>query len=377
MRASPSPRVDADALAAAFAHRTGSRPRIARAPGRINVIGEHTDYNDGWVLPAAIDRAAYVAFAPSDDGAFTLIADDLDARVAVAPEALDQAPAWARFALGPAIILRTMGIAPPGAILQVRGDVPMGMGMSSSAALMAASAMAFAALAGARLSPMDIARVAQRAEREIVGVPCGLMDQFASTHGQAGCALLLDCRTLTWRAAPAPPDARFVVFESGVRHALTDGGYAQRRAECERAAAALGAASLRDVEAADLAPLERTDPIAFRRARHVLSENARTLQAVIALERGDLAQLGALMDASHASLRDDFAVTCPETDALAARARAAPGVFGARQMGGGFGGGVLALVETASAEQIAADIADATGQPSLVCTLAKGAEILA
>jgi galactokinase len=367
--------IDLPGLAQDFERRFGAAPRIAMAPGRINLIGEHTDYNDGLVLPAAIDRACFVAAAPAD-GSWSIAAPDVDAEADLAR--LDPAamPTWARAMLGPALILAEEGAAPPGARLLVRSNVPMGMGMSSSAALIVAVTMAMLDLAGQMRSPIQIAHIARRAEREIVGVPCGLMDQFASTHGRAGAALFLDCRDLSWRPVAAPPDAAFAVFESGVRHALADSAYAERRAECERAARLLGAQTLREAEEADLSRL-RVDPIAARRARHVMRENARVRAAIAALETGDIAALGALMNESHESLRDDFEATCKETDALADLARATPGVYGARQMGGGFGGGVLALVDRADLASAVAAITEHTGLPGYACTPGEGARMLA
>jgi len=369
--------VDPAALAARFETRFGARPRIARAPGRINLIGEHTDYNGGLVLPAAIDRACYVAAAPAAGDRFGLIARDVDAEGEFRLDEIGAAPDWARYLAAPALILTREGTPPPSANLMAAGDVPIGMGMSSSAALMVASTLALLDLRGERRAPMDVALIAQRAECDVVGMPCGLMDQFASTHGARGAALLLDCRDLSWRTVKAPADAAFIVFESGVRHALSDGGYAARRAECARAATALDVAFLSDAKPADLDVALRDDPVALRRARHVLSENARVREAAGALERGDLESLGLLMNASHASLRDDFAVTCAETDALAALAQSTDGVFGARQMGGGFGGGVLALVECQRAAQVASAVTARTGLPAIVCAPADGAGMLA
>lgn len=370
------PRVDPTRLADAFAARFGRAPRIARAPGRVNLIGEHTDYNGGLVLPAAIDRGCLVAVAATEDDALNLVAPDLseDQRLTLAD--IRAAPLWARYLSGPAVILAGEGVAVHGAAVMARGDVPMGMGMSSSAALMTAATLAYATLVGATLDPLMLAQLAQRGEREIVGTPCGLMDQFASTHGRRGHAILLDCASLAWRPAPIPEGAALVVFESGVRHQLSDGGYAARRAECERAARALGVALLCEADVAALPDLA-ADAVAHKRARHVLTETARVRAAVAALEAADLPALGALMTASHASLRDDFAVTCAETDALAALAQGTPGVYGARQMGGGFGGGVIALVAADAAEAAIAAVTARTRLPAVICTPADGAEMLA
>ncbi|MBU6372987.1 MAG: galactokinase [Alphaproteobacteria bacterium] len=378
------PRVDPARLAAAFRARFGLTPRIARAPGRVNLIGEHTDYNGGLVLPAAIDRACYVAVArvetePADEAigafAFHLAAPDLDADLRLPVIDLHQGPLWARYLAAPAAILGMTRPVPSLAIM-AQGEVPMGMGMSSSAALLVAGALAVADVAGVKLTPFEVATLAQRGEREIVGTPCGLMDQFASTHGARGCAVLLDCASFEWRTVPAPSTAAIVVFESGVRHKLAEGGYAKRRSECARAARATGVMLLCEADAAALPDLAK-DPVLQRRARHVWSETARVREAVAALEGGDLRTLGALMTASHASLRDDFEVTCAETDALADLAQSTPGVYGARQMGGGFGGGVIALVAADAVDDVIAKVTARTGLPAVVCTPSDGAEILA
>ena len=266
----------------------------------------------------------------------------------LAPDALAPRGDWSDYVAGVAHVLRREGIALPGADLMLTSSVPIGAGVSSSAALEVAVLLALLALAGVDDVPrLQLARWAQAAENDFVGMPCGIMDQFASVHGVAGHALRLDCRSLAATPVALPDAAAFVLVDSMQRHALVDGGYAERRADCETAAAALGA-SLRDVSMAQLAAAA-LPARAAQRARHVIGEIARVDAAVAALAAGDLPGLGRLLDASHASLATDMAVSTAALDTLAAGARGVPGVYGARMMGGGFGGSVLALVDAAQA----------------------------
>jgi galactokinase len=366
----------AEVAAGLFAKLSAASPRLFRAPGRINVIGEHTDYSDGFVLPGAIDRACVVAVAPNGgDGLRVRAAGRGDA--VELPARFSRRGDWTDYVAGVRAALADAGIVTPGCDLAIASDVPEGAGVSSSAAIEVAVALALLAAAGRELPPREVARIARAAENRYVGVPCGVMDQYAATHGEAGGVLLLDCRTERHWSVRAPEEAAFLVVDSGVRHQLADGAYAARRADVEAAAAALGVAALRDVDrvprAGDLPPR------LLSRARHVVSENARSLEAAEALAAGDLAAAGALMTASHASLRDDFEVTCPETDRLAAICAELPQVHGARQMGGGFGGAVLALVDREAAAAVAAEAARRYRQSSghageaFVCTLSDGA----
>ncbi len=325
---------------------------VAAAPGRVNLIGEHSDYNEGFVLPMAIDRRAAVAVAPSGEGCCRVVAMDRAGEVA-SFEGVGRGaatPGWARYAEGVVSLLRARGVDVPMFDAALASDVPVGGGLSSSAAVEVAFAVALGALAGGALDPLSLAALCQRAEHEFAGVPCGLMDQLAAVFGRAGHAMLIDCRTVEVR--PVPMDAArasVLVVDSGVRHELASGEYAERRRECDQAAAALaerdpGVRSLRDAaeDAIERAGLEAT---LHRRARHVVRENERTLEAARLLEAGDMAGVGRLMLESHASLRDDYEVSCPELDALVEIASATPGVIGARMTGGGFGGCVVALVE--------------------------------
>lgn len=363
-------------IAAAFAARFGTMARIFRAPGRINIVGEHTDYSGGFALPAAIDLACMVAIAPGTGTRHRVYSTQKEEIAALTTDTFCQEGRWSDYIGAVAASLRREGVAVPPCDILIDGDVPLGGGVSSSAALEVAATLGFLAMADVALDGDDVARLARAAETDFVGAPCGPLDQIASVHGRAGHALLLDCRSLSFKMAPLPTDAAFVLIDSGVRHAIVDGGYAARRADCEAAARALGASSLRDVELGDI---EALPDRLRRRARHVLTENARTLAAAGALQSADLAAVGAAMGESHASLRNDFDVTCTETDLLAQIAQETPGVFGARQMGGGFGGAVIALVQKSSAEGAGAAIVARyrreTGHASgwRVCATANGA----
>lgn len=366
------------ALRAAFAEAFGAPPRLFRAPGRINLVGEHTDYNDGFVLPAAIDRACVVAAAANGRNSLHVVSRALGEARAIAADAFEKKGDWTDYVAGVFFAMRAAGAAAPCCDLMIESDVPMGAGVSSSAALEVATALALTALSGAAIVPEALARHARRAEQDYAGMPCGPMDQFVSAHGRAGKALLLDCRSVHATEIPIPGEAAFIVIDSGVRHRLVSGGYEARRAECAAAAAALGVGTLRDVRLEDVQRAGLTDTLA-RRARHVVSENARCKAAVEALRAGELIEVGALMNASHESLRADFEVTCAETDSLAACAQAVPGVLGARQMGGGFGGAVLALTRTADAaralEEIVARYGAMLGRrpEAFVCRVGDGA----
>ena len=332
------------------------------APGRVNLIGEHTDYNDGYVLPIALREAVYVAAAARGDG--RLRVGSVQAEGVVEAAVADLAPGsdrhWSAYAAGMAWALAGAGIRVPGADLLVDGRVPLGAGLSSSAALECAVGAALADLAGAWVEPADLARLAQRAENDFVGAPTGLMDQTAAMLCTAGHALLFDVRTLATRQVPfRPADAglALLVVDTGVRHEHAGGEYGERRRSCEAACEVLGVASLRDVD--DLAVVEAlADDVLRRRARHVVTENARVLAAVAALEAGDWAGLGTAMTASHASLRDDYEVSCAELDVAVDTALAA-GAVGARMTGGGFGGCAVALVPLGAVDGARAALAEA------------------
>jgi len=332
----------------------GGEARLFRAPGRVNLIGEHTDYNDGFVLPAAIDFQTFAAVARRADRGLRIHSLNLGETVSFELDA--GAPRrrghWSDYPLGVVATLVQAGHALTGADLLLYGEVPPGAGLSSSAALEVATALALIAVAGLELSPLETAKLCQRAENEFVGTLCGIMDPFASRLAQAGHALLIDCRSLESRAIPLPEALSLVICDSGVRHALASGEYNARRAQCEQGVRALAEANprVRALRDATLETLEesrsRIPPVVFARCHHVVSENQRTLEAAAALERRDLTSLGRLMAASHASLRDAYEVSCRELDVLVDAAAPLEGVFGARMTGGGFGGCTVNLVRT-------------------------------
>jgi galactokinase len=328
----------------AFTRWAGRAPQhVWAAPGRVNLIGEHTDYSGGFVLPFAIDRRTTVAVAARDD-------DELKCRSVQLGDDGD----WAAYVRGVVSALEAAGIHVPGADVLVDSDVPVGAGLSSSAALEVAAAAALAALAGASPAQDELAAVAHRAESEFVGVPVGVMDQTVVAKAQAGHALFLDTRSLESEQVPFDPAAHglsVVVIDSGVRHHLDDGRYAERRRETEAAAEAIGVPTLRDATLDDIEQAKDLDDTLRRRARHVVSENARVLEAVELLRAGSVEALGPLLLASHASLRDDFEVSVPALDDAVTTAMA-NGAVGARMTGGGFGGCALALVPDQAREAV-------------------------
>jgi len=324
---------------------------IVRAPGRVNLIGEHTDYNDGFVLPCAISRETMVAARARGDRMLRIVAGDLDGAEAVidlgAPILPDPDTPWTNYVRGMAALLIREGVAVPGADLAIWGDMPQGAGLSSSAALENAVGLALATLAGqGDFDRTRLAQLGQVTEHDFAGCPCGIMDQLVSARAEAGHALLIDCRSLDARAIQMPPGLAVMIVHSGISRALVDGQYEARRRHCEEAARHYGVVALRDLDAAGLeAGKAGLSDVAYRRARHVVTENTRTLEAAEALEAGDLAHLGILMKASHASMRDDFQITLPAIDDLSDLLDSAIcGEGGARMTGGGFGGAVVALM---------------------------------
>jgi galactokinase len=333
----------------------GRAEGAVRSPGRVNVIGDHTDYNDGFVLPIAIDRDTYIVFRPRPDGVVHLVSEH-GPPVAVDLGAITHGePAWAEYVRG---VAWAMNVEPPlGWDGAIASDVPIGAGLSSSASLELAVAVVFDTLANGDRDPVRLALTAQRAEREWVGMECGIMDQLSVAAGTRGHALLIDCRSLDIEPKPVPTDAVFVVLDTATRRQLISSAYNERRATCERAAAALGVASLRDVGLADLeAAKTALDDVAWRRVRHVVYENDRVLVAAAAMERGEAAALGRLMTTSHQSLRDDYEASSPELDAIVSAALDAPGCLGARMTGAGFGGCAVALVERAGLDAFTPDV---------------------
>jgi galactokinase len=313
---------------------------VWRAPGRVNLIGEHTDYNLGLVLPMAIDLACFVLAAPSGDGWLRVYSQQFDQstqwRVGDVRTLTPQGT-WADRVLGVAWVLERNKIAIGGCNLLIDSTVPIGGGLSSSAALGVALTLAM----GGPRAPQEIARLARSAETDFLGVPCGIMDQFVAANGQSDRAILLDCRTLEWRAVKLPEQAAIVVSNSMVRHDLATSAYRQRVAECAAASQSIGVESLRDAE---LSQADSLDGELRKRARHVITENSRVEMFASAADRGDLEEMGRLMTESHRSLRDDYEVSCPELDFLVETALRLPGVLGSRMTGGGFGGSTVSLM---------------------------------
>ncbi len=330
---------------AAYIAAFGEEPhRVAYAPGRVNLIGEHTDYNDGFVLPCAIDRGTAVAIGDAADAMIAVTSADYGEGDSFDPgQVFQAAPGWRTHVRAIAAVFRARGIAIGGARIAIAGDVPQGAGLSSSASLGVALAAAFDRQGA--LDGTTLALIAQAAENDFVGCACGNMDQLIAAHGQANAALLIDCRSLATNPVPLPDDMAVLIVHSGITRGLVDSAYNERRAACEAVAAQLGVAALRDIDLPALQAAEPAlDPLAYRRARHVVSENARTLAMAAALTASDWPIIAALMAASHASMRDDFEITLPQIDQLVATlAEATGGVGGARMTGGGFGGCVVAL----------------------------------
>lgn len=305
-----------------------------RAPGRVNLIGEHTDYNDGYVLPVAIEMQTIATATPGPAMQFT---------------STNNPPAgWQSYILGVEKQLRRRAVPIPNLAIEFSSTLPIGAGLSSSAALEVSAALAFIAAAGFALPAMEVAKLCQQAEIETVGLACGIMDQFISLHGRANHAILLDCRSLAWRPVPIPTDIGLVIADTGVKHALASSEYNTRRKECEAAAVELGVKSLRDA----------SHDGGNQRARHIISENARVLAFVEALATNNRKALGEIMAASHESLRIDYEVSCPELDAMVAAANQCPGLIGARMTGGGFGGSTINLVERNEAKAFASKLAE-------------------
>lgn len=363
----------------------GASPSIiARAPGRVNLIGEHTDYNDGFVLPMAIDRAMWIALRPRDDGKVMLHSLDLDEVGEFdlnEPLVKDGEEGWFEYVRGVAWALIEEGRELCGWEGVMSGDVPIGSGLSSSAALQMVIARAFATVSDLEWDNATMALMVQRVENQWMGVNTGIMDQMISASGEAGSALLIDCRSLETMLVPLPSATKVVILDTTVQRGLVDSKYNERRSQCKEAAAYFGKSALRDVSleefikvSPELAPLTR------KRARHIVTEDTRTLQAVEAMRAGDAVKLGLLMNASHDSLRDDFEVTVSQLDAIVEIARGQDGCFGARMTGAGFGGCAVALVAEDSAESFTQAVATqyeaTTGLiPNIyVCVPTQGAE---
>jgi galactokinase len=331
----------------------------ADAPGRVNLIGEHTDYHGGFVLPTVIPQRTRVEIRRRDDGrvrAFSAGVDDEVREYLIGDEARGRG--WLDYVQGVTATLRHDGSAVPGFELRVDSDVPVGAGVSSSAALLVALLRALRTVSSLPLDDVELARAAQRAETEFVGAPVGIMDQMASSLARAGEALFLDTATLEFERLPLPPDAGLVVIDSGITHRHAGGEYTTRRRESFDAAALLGVARLREVGVDALDRLAALPPVLARRARHVITENDRVLRAAAALRAGDVATLGALFNRSHASMRDDYEISTPQIDTLVLLGQQHRAVYGARLTGGGFGGAVVMLAHAPEARAVAAEIGE-------------------
>lgn len=361
---------------------------LAIAPGRVNVIGEHVDYNGGWVLPAAIDRCLVMAVAPRDDDRVRLATADFEGILEFDRTDLARGTArdWSRYVRGVLAGLTQAGHSVPGFDACVASSIPVGGGLSSSAALEAATGLAGLALAGAEMDRFALAKLCQRAEHDYAGVPCGIMDQAAVLCCAPGHLLLLDCAAENFTQTPLPStDWCLLIINSGVAHELASGEYARRRAACEEAARRLRLPSLRELSLAglDAALAQPGLTEEMRRCvRHVVTENARTLRCVADLQAGDFLSAGQLLNASHASLRDDYRVSCTELDFIAAVAQSEAAVAGCRMTGGGFGGSCVALVQRTKAARVSENIAGAFRDhfgrtpASFVTSAASGARLL-
>ena len=366
--------------------RTGAA--VYRAPGRVNLIGEHTDYNDGFVLPAAIGFSCWTAVAPRNDRRLIVHSENFSETIEADLDDLKPFPesTWANYPLAVAWALEQAGNRLTGANMYLVGDLPLGAGLSSSAAIEVSTGFALLDISGLSIDRTRLALMCQRAENEFVGARCGIMDQFVSCHGQADHALLLDCRSFEMRMLPIPADVSLVICNTMVKHELGASEYNTRREECEEAVRALGKAlpsirALRDVTAAQLEEHRGLlSNVIYKRAHHVVTENDRVLQTAEAFQSGAIEKLGQLMADSHRSLRKDYEVSCPELDILVEIAARQRGVWGARMTGGGFGGCSINLVDVAHAQEfqqkVSAAYRSATGlHPDIyVCKASQGAE---
>ena len=351
----------------AFKARFGTTATVYRAPGRVNLIGEHTDYNDGFVLPAAIEFYCWALAAPRRDGRVVIYSENFNETVEAALDSLSplEKKHWANYPLGVAWALRQAGKPLTGANIYIAGDIPFGAGLSSSAAVEVATGFALLGQSGLAVDRSELAQLCQKAENEFVGAHVGIMDQFISCFGRASHALLLDCRSFQHEFVKIPTDLQLVICNTMVKHELASSEYNARRAECEEGIRILRKAfpeirALRDVSLSQLDEHRRNLPLTvFARCRHVITENARVKTAVEAFRREDRQALGRLMRDSHRSLRDDYEVSCKELDLMAEIAAAQPGLIGARMTGGGFGGCTINLVECAAVSDFRRKVAAA------------------
>jgi galactokinase len=381
----------ASKLKTLFAELYGSHPTLYRAPGRVNLIGEHTDYNDGFVMPAALDLYTYVAVGPRADRRLRIYSANLDESCDLDLDSIRPGKSghWSDYVRGVAGVVESSGHKLRGADLAIISEVPLGAGLSSSAALEVSTAWALLTNSGIEVDRNAIPQMCQQAEHLYPETKCGIMDQFISCHGRAGHALMLDCRSLDFQLFPMPNGVRLMVCNTMVRHEHASSGYNTRRRECEEGLQALkpvlpGIRALRDVTPADLEQHRgRLSPVIYKRVRHVVTENERVKTAAAALQSADLAQLGRLMAGSHQSLRDHYEVSTRELDLMVELANDQTGVYGARMTGGGFGGCTVNLVDSTEAEAVQQKLAQnyeaRTGlRPTiLICEASDGAGALA
>ena len=382
--------VQARDLAVEFAYRFGRAPTVSRAPGRVNLIGEHTDYNDGFVMPAALEFATLTAASPRPDRrlrVYSMIMDEMREFDLDAPPRGPRGD-WSDYVIGVALMLEIGGFRLSGADLVIWSDVPIGAGLSSSAALEVSVAHALLTQSDLPFDPINIAKICQRAENDFVGMRCGVMDQYIACCGVAGHALLIDCRSLASRHVALAPNLRLLIANSGVRHQHAGGEYNLRREACEEGVRLLSRylgpiKALRDVTPEQLEAKRRKLPeLIYRRCRHIVTENARVLEAERALGVGDFAACGRAMNASHVSMQEDFEITCPEVDALVGLAQTVKGVYGSRMTGGGFGGCTISLVEAWAVDKASQILTDgyrvSTGMDTdiFVCAPSDGAALI-
>lgn len=352
-------------LTARFQEIYGKAPRLYRAPGRVNLIGEHTDYNEGFVMPAAVGLYCRVAAAARDDRKLVLHSANLGQQFTVGLDAseISRRGDWSDYVVGTALALEQAGYRLRGADMLIEGEIPFGSGLSSSAAIEVATGFAVLDLAGQKPDLTKLAVACRRGENEFVGARVGIMDQFISAHGKADHALMLDCRSLEFEMLPLPSDIVLAVCNTGVKHSIAGGEYNQRRAQCEEGVQRLSGAlpgirALRDVKPEQLEQHKALLPeLIYLRCRHVITEDDRVQRAALALKSGDLSEFGGLMAASHRSLRDDYEVSCRELDVMVAIAGQQRGVIGARMTGGGFGGCTVNLVQSVHAEEFSRNVA--------------------
>jgi galactokinase len=362
---------------------SGTPSHMVRAPGRVNLIGEHTDYNDGFVLPMAIDRDVLIALRPQPDRRINLISLDFSQEADFPLDEFAHVTSWDEYVRAAAWALKDHGYSLKGWEGVLASDIPIGAGLSSSAALEMAVILAFSAVGGFRVDREEMARIGQKAENLWVGAKTGIMDQMVSANGVEGHALLIDCRSLEITPTPLPAGIKVLVLDTDTRRGLVDSAYNERRDQCNQAAGFFDVPALRDLTLAELEGAKaELDPLVYRRARHVVTENARVLQAVEAMKQDDRQTLGRLVNASHTSLKEDFEVSSPELDIIVEIAQKQAGCFGARMTGAGFGGCALALVDETSVdrftEEVRLEYREKTSlHPEIyVCSAAEGANFI-